>query len=124
MKKKTEKTPLMTASAFGLTSCTPGLAFESELSRSPEAQYGFVSKLSHHGGKTPLTLKNQFGFASACGFYCFSSDDVSSCAATGDAVRAGAGACSQAQSHDGSTKARSAMTSTEGFSRFLFITET
>ena len=57
-------------------------------------------------------------------FIVFASDDVFSCKATGDDVRACAGACSQAQSHDISTKARSAKTSTEGFSRFLFIIET
>ena len=54
----------------------------------------------------------------------FSSDDVFSCKATSDDVRAGAGACSQAQSHDVSTKAQSAKTSAEGFLMFLLTSET
>ena len=37
--------------AFGPTSCSSGLVPKSELLHSPEAQYGFVPKNSHHGGK-------------------------------------------------------------------------
>ena len=39
------------AVAFGPTSCSSGLVPESKLSHSPEAQYGFVPKHSHHSGK-------------------------------------------------------------------------
>ena len=38
---------------------------ESKLSHMATTHYGFVPKLSHHGGKTEKT-----------GFYCFSSGDV------------------------------------------------
>ena len=52
--------------AFSLTSCISGLASESSLSRSPETQYGFVPKLSHHGGKTSrFALKNRFEIGTA-----------------------------------------------------------
>jgi len=51
----------------------------------------------------------------------FASEDVFSCEATCGDVVAGAGACSQAQSHDIDTKARRAKTSEEEFSRFLLI---
>ena len=37
--------------ASGLTSCTSGLASESQLSCSPEAQPGFILKLIHHIGQ-------------------------------------------------------------------------
>ena len=104
--------------------CPVTIVPESKLSHMATSHYGFVSKLSHHRGKTSrFALKNLFWFASAYGFYCFSSDDVFGCKATSDDVRASAGVYSQAQSLDSSTKARSAMTSAEGFSRFLFITE-
>ena len=56
IKTKTIKTLLMTAEAYGPTSCTSGLASESRLSRRPEVQYCFVPKLSHHGRKTPKTV--------------------------------------------------------------------
>ena len=39
------------AVAFGPTSCPSGLVPKSELLHSPEAHYGFVPKLSLHGGK-------------------------------------------------------------------------
>ena len=49
----------------------------------------------------------------------FASEDVLRCGAMwGDGV-AGAGACSQAQSHDSGTEARRAKTLEEGFLRFL-----
>ena len=41
------------ALAFGPTSCSSGLVPKSELLHSPAAQYGFVPKHSHHGGKYP-----------------------------------------------------------------------
>ena len=43
----------MMALAFGPTSCSSGLVPKSELLHSPAAQYGFVPKHSHHGGKYP-----------------------------------------------------------------------
>ena len=125
MKTKTIKTPLMTAERDALSYWPVTIVPESKLSHMATAHYGFVTKLSHHRGKTSrFALKNLFGFASDYGFYCFSSDDVFSCKATSDEVRAGAGACSQAQSHAVSTKARSAKTSTEGFFRFLLTSGT
>jgi len=39
------------AVAFGPTSCSSVLVPKSKLLHSPEAQYGFVPKLSPHGGK-------------------------------------------------------------------------
>ena len=41
----------MKAVTSGPTSCSSGLVPKSELLHSPEAQYGFVSKHSPHGGK-------------------------------------------------------------------------
>ena len=41
----------MMAAAFGPTYCLSGLVPESKLSHSPEIQYGFVPKLSPHGGE-------------------------------------------------------------------------
>ena len=41
----------MIAVAFGPTSCPSSLVPKSELLHSPEAQSGFVPKLSLHGGK-------------------------------------------------------------------------
>ena len=43
------------AVAFGPTCCSSSLVLKSKLSHSPEAQYGFVPKLSPHGGKTVKT---------------------------------------------------------------------
>ena len=77
---------------------------KSKLLHMATAHYGFVPKLSHHGGKTAKT-----------GFYCFSSDDVFSCETTSDEGMDCAGACSLAKSHDISTEAHSAKTSEEGF---------
>jgi hypothetical protein len=51
MTTKTIKTPRMMAAAFGPASCSFGLVLKSELLHSPEAQSGFVPKLSRHGGK-------------------------------------------------------------------------
>ena len=116
----------MTAERDALSYWSVTIVPESKLSHMATSHYGFVPKLCHHGGKNlRFALKNHFeiGVALSC-FFCFSSDDVFSCKATSDDGRACAGACSQAQSHAVSTKARSAKTSTEGFLRFLFITET
>ena len=44
----------------------------SKLPHMATTHYGFVPKLSHHGGKTPrFALKNLFGRNSAYVFYCF-----------------------------------------------------
>ena len=51
METKTIKKPLMMAVAFGPTSCPSGLVPKNKLLHSPETQYGFVPKLSLHGGK-------------------------------------------------------------------------
>ena len=51
MKTKTTKTPLLMSEAYGPTCCSFGLVPESKLSHHPKDQYGFVPKLSHHGGK-------------------------------------------------------------------------
>ena len=51
LKTKTIKTPLLMAVAFGPTYSSSVLVFKSKLLHSPEAQSGFVPKLSHHGGK-------------------------------------------------------------------------
>ena len=60
MKTKTRKTPLVTAEAFGLTSCSSSLVPESKLSHRSEAQYGLVPRLSHHEWKNPASLENRF----------------------------------------------------------------
>ena len=58
---KTLKTPLMPAAAYDLTCCTSVLVPASKLSHRTKAQYGFVPKLSHHGGKTLcFALKTYF----------------------------------------------------------------
>ena len=124
METKTNKTPLMTAELFEPSSCPSGLASESKLSRSPEAQFGFVPKLSLHGGKnTALRAEKPcrwshldskrpgraaLFFSGAQRNGVFAADDVCSCEATSGEGRAGARACSQAQSHDITTKAQSA----------------
>ena len=77
----------MVAEAYGSASCTSALMPESKLSHKPEAHYGFVPKLSRHGGKTPrFALKNLTSNKKTQGlekgFICFSSDDVFCCAAT------------------------------------------
>ena len=109
-KTKTIKTPLMMTPVFDLTCCPSAFVPESELSHNVEAHHGLVPKLGHHEWKNPASLKNHsfqyiavIGGVGAAGFLGFSSEDVFSCAATSDVVRACAGACSQAQSHDSST---------------------
>ena len=71
MRTKTIKTPLMMAVAFGPTPCLSGLVPESELSHSPESQYGFVPKHRPHGGKNlALRAKKQFSTTNGQN-YCF-----------------------------------------------------
>ena len=99
----------MMAVACGPTSCSSGLVPKSELLHSPEAQYGFVPKHSHHGGKNialrakkpHIAMRSFFSEAQRNGV--FSSENVLHCGAMCGDVVAGAGACSQAQSHDSST---------------------
>ena len=118
------------AVAFGPTSCSSGLVPKSELLHSPEAQYGFVPKHSHHGGKNialrakkpTVAMRSCFSEAQRNGV--FSSENVLHCGAMCGDVVAGAGACSQAQSHGSSTEARRAKTSKEGFLWFLSTHET
>ena len=86
------------AEAYGPTYCTSAHVLESKLSHKPEAQYGFVPKLIHHGGKTPcFALKNIFQGLIYKTF---------------------------AVIVDVSTDTRRIKTSEEGFLRFLLTTET
>ena len=125
MQTKTTKTPLMMAESDALSYWPVTIVPESKLSHMATAHYGFVPKLSHHGGKTQKTIHSVLYVPyNENGFLCFSSDDVFSCRATGDDGRACAGACSQAKSHVVITIARSAKTSAEGFFRFLLTSET
>lgn len=49
------------AVAFGPTSCLSGFAPKNKLLHKPEAQHGFVPKLSLHSGKNlALRAKNHF----------------------------------------------------------------
>lgn len=57
--EKNTKNPAVLAELYGASSCTSGLVAESELSHKPQAQYGFVPKLSHPSGKNN---KNSFLF--------------------------------------------------------------
>ena len=52
----------MMSEAYGPTCCSFGLVPESKLSHHPKDQYGFVPKLSHHGGKK-LALRAEKGAA-------------------------------------------------------------
>ena len=49
------------AEGYGPLSCASGFVPKSKLLHNPELQYGLVSKLSHHGGKSnrACALKNQ-----------------------------------------------------------------
>jgi hypothetical protein len=124
MKTKTRKTPLMMTTVFDLTCCPSAFVPESELSHNVEAHHGLVPKLGHHEWKNPASLKNHFSqyiavmSGCAAGFLGFSSEDVFSCAATSDVVRACAGACSQAQSHDSSTGLEELKHQQRGFQGF------
>jgi len=123
-KTKTIKTPLMMTPVFDLTCCPSPFVPESELSHNVEAHHGLVPKLGHHEWKNPASLKNHsfqyIAVMSGCaaGFLGFSSEDVFSCAATSDVVRACAGACSQAQSHDSSTGLEELKHQQRGFQGF------
>ena len=124
MGTKTIKTPLTTAETCGLSCWPSSLAPESKLSHNLEFHPDLVPRLSHHRGKNIALRAEKPLRKSLCGihknvFLVFSSGDVFSCKATGDNGRASAGARSQVQSHDIGTKAQSAKTSSEGFSRFF-----
>jgi len=114
------------AEAYSLTCCPPTLVPESILSHKAGAHHGFVSKAmpSWWQKPSPFGLKKRFGkmiwfFSEAKRNGVFASDDVSGCKATSDDGWLGARTCSYAQSHDISTEARRAKTSTEGL--FLFF---
>ena len=127
MKTKTIKTPSVGLQLFqSLCAQCYDSVFKSAL-----LHQSHTTSHNHWGGSSPQKEKTKktihsvlYALYNDYGFYCFSSDDVFSCKATSDDVRAGAGACSQAQSHDISTKAQSAKTSTEGFFRFLLTSGT
>ena len=115
----------MMTTVFDLTCCPSAFVPESELSHNVEAHHGLVPKLGHHKWKNPASLKNHsfqyvavIGGVGAAGFLGFSSEDVFSCAATSDVVRAYAGACSQAQSHDSSTGLEELKHQQRGFQGF------
>ena len=121
------------AEAYGPMCCTLGLALESILSRSPKAQYSFVPKLSHHGGKNKKNLSYGYAvssysmrslfFSVAKRNGVFSSDVVFCCAATSDDGGAGVKAGFQTQSHDISTKARRAKDNSRGVLKTRLIEE-
>ena len=69
----------MTAERDALSYRPVTIVPESKLSHMASVHYGFVPKLSHHGGKNPrFALKKLFGFASAYGFSCFFLDEKES----------------------------------------------
>ena len=119
----------MMTTVFDLTCCPSAFVPESELSHNVEAHHGLVPKLGHHEWKNPASLKNHsfqyIAVMSGCaaGFLGFSSEDVFSCAATSDVVRACAGACSQAQSHDSSTGLEELKHQQRGFLGFVKLKE-
>ena len=126
LKTKTIKTPLLMAVAFGPTYSSSVLVFKSKLLHSPEAQSGFVPKHSRHGCKNialraqkPILAMRSPFFSVAQRNGVFASDDVLRCGAMCGGVVVGAGACSQAPSHDSGTEARRAKTSEEGFLKFF-----
>ena len=119
MKTKTIKTPLMTAERDALSYWPVTIVPESKLSHMATTHYGFVTKLSHHRGKTSrFALKKIFGLASDYGFYCFSSEDVFGCRATSDDGVACAGACSQAKAMASALKRKAQRHQQRGFSGF------
>ena len=126
MKTKTRKTP-----SVGLTllksSCVKRQVsgYESELSSHTPASCHTTDVAQARRRKNPASLKNHsfqyvavIGGVGAAGFLGFSSEDVFSCAATSDVVRACAGACSQAQSHDSSTGLEELKHQQRGFEGF------
>ena len=113
------------AVAFGPTSCPSGLMPESKLSHNPEAQYGFVPKHSHHGGKNIapraekpfIAVRSYFSGAQRNGV--FASDDVLRCVAMcGDVVTC-AGACSQAQAMTATQRLEELRHQQRGFKVFV-----
>ena len=56
----------MKSVAFGPTSCSSGLVPKNKFLHSPEAQYGFVPKLSLHGGKNPALRAEKPFLAKRC----------------------------------------------------------
>lgn len=54
---KNNKKTAVAAELFELSSCPYGLAPESQLSRQPQVQYGFVPKLSRPSGKNIVSLR-------------------------------------------------------------------
>ena len=108
----------MIAEVYDLSYWPVTVVPKSELSHTTTAHHGFVPKLSHHGGKTIKTMSYRYTvpsysmrslfFSVAKRNGVFSSDDVYSCEATYDEVRACVGACSQTHSHVITTKARRA----------------
>ena len=122
----------MMAVTFGPTSCSSGLVPKRKLLHSPEDHYGFVPKLSHHGGKNPALRAekpilprpkvNFFSGAQRNGFFPLRMSYVAKqCVLMSWLVRELA---SQAQSHGSGREARRAKTAKEGFLRFLLISET
>ena len=107
------------AEAYSLSVWPSSFALESKFSRNQESHTGLVPRLSHHEWKN---RKNNpfrpYVMYIENGFYCFSSDDVFSCAATSGDGRACAGARSQAQSHDISTGLEELKHQQRGFQGF------
>lgn len=56
--EKNKKNPAVSAELCELLFCPFGFAPESELSRHPQVQYGFVPKLSRHCGKNIVSLRS------------------------------------------------------------------
>ena len=121
MKTKTKITPSMGLKLL-LSFC---VKCHDSVVKSLLLRHSHTTSHNHKRGSSPQKEKpkKQLILYNENGFYCFSSGDVFSCRATSDDGRTCAGACSQAQCHAVSTKARSGKTSAEGFFRFLLTTE-
>ena len=65
IEEKNIKNTAVMAELYELSSCTSGIVPESKLSHKPQAQYGFVPKLSHPSGKNLVSLKNNFVHSSS-----------------------------------------------------------
>ena len=63
---KNNKKTAVSTELFELSSCTYGIAPESELSHQPQVQYGFVPKLSRHCGKNIVSLRSTKKAAHCC----------------------------------------------------------
>ena len=136
MKTKTEKTPLVMAEACGPTSSPFVLCLKVNFRTGQKVCTVSFRNSATTSGKNTVTLRSTEKPFSRISWdpkrfpvalflsaerVVFSSDDVFSCVATSDEVRACARACSQAQSHGISTKAQGAKTSEEGFFMFFLI---